>query len=1822
MRTYKLILIQLALLWAFSIFAQDNGQFTDVISSKLTKYRSDALGYSNKLSVDQETGIVYYSTSYRNYLIQIDSVKLFRDYLVADKRNAIKSIFNETVIRNIASTAEGGLITDIELPIKLGKLSSFLGEGGRLVVEGSERVDFAGSKTFLEEEVQDENYISSWFSGLEIEPKQHLIVNVTGTVGDRIRVNLKHNSETSGTGSAPADNKVKIEYNGSDDDILQTIEAGDIDLSLPGIKLIGGPPAHKGLFGVKSTGQLGGLHFTVIASKETGESQSDSFSGNTKQDSIRRYDTEYVRNRFYYIPMYATDSIIEINVYRDDGNGYNNERDGAVPGTMSQYPGTIDSVMYTGFFNELKVGETNDYVLGPGNTYIELLNEAGTIEAIGLTYIVKRGDGSIDTVGTVTYETGDTLRLLALKQKEDVPGSVTWNYMMRNIYSFNASNIVPESFTMTIRKVNFSAGDDYEIENGKSYISLLGLDGNSDGSVDLNYINFTRGYVMFPQVQPFADPALAEPDTEIYYTDETSYDVGRLYYMDISYRGVQSVYSLGVFNILEGSEVVTINGEAMVKDVDYTIDYEYGIITFLTDKANSASADIKIDYQYAPFLSFASKNLLGLHLDYEFSDNFVMNSNWLYHTLSYRLEDYPRLGEEPQEALVGEFDLTYNQDLYGPMDLINKLPFYNSVNPVTFSLSSKAGMSYPNPNSTGKAYIDNMESVLNETNLSTDRKQWHFGPAMTGFVNENLSMDYLWHNSRETMGDINDQIPDQDKSDDVNILNVVMHPNADTANTFVTLAQTISKTGMDMSDMKFLQVWVKGDNGELVIDMGKNIPEDMLRRDSDGVLRGVDTLNTEDANLDGILDADEDTGLDGVQGTDGQNVPGDDGNDDYYYDAARPDDYSMINGTENNDILDTEDRNGDWQLNTDNDVYRFRIDLSSSVNMVYRNDATGWKLYRIPLNDPSVEIVGNPDLKYIKYGRMVWSGISRTDTLQLYQISAVSNRWKNIYTINSPEEKFWVGAKSNQTDTDYFPPFEPGYDLTGKPKKEQSMVMYCTDFNNGEGGKVFRTLSQKESYERYQNLNFYTRATASDSLDLYLKFGGDSLNYYFIKVRPALSWTFTDISLQELVELKRDHQDTTAYEENGLGFFGSPSLTNIAYIEFVVMNNSIIPVTTEIWLDEIMLSEPKREIGIAGDVSSSLRIPELAGLDMSASYQDPFFKKLTANTGSGSTNKSYRVSGNLTLDKFAPEMIGLSMPLSASYNKNISEPFYKIGSDYLMSQDEIAENSSYSNSFNAGGSLARKRVSTNKFIHYLFDNMSASGNYANSDRETYNRIDSTYSYSGNVRYTLNNNVTPFKLLNRLDFYAFPSSIGYTVGYSRSRTAVYSKTDSSYVNIGRSENKGLSRNFSLNYRLFRALSLTFNESRTNDPDFEETGYLGRLGVETAKSHSGTISFNPVFIKMLTHNFNMSVNYGDSKNPRAITTADSSKITGISNNGRFTVSGYFDYPKIIKWVGSWRDENRDSTYIPGSPGWIAKYIDEYSKIFSPLNYSYSLTRSSSYSYVSGRAPLIYQTGLVDTVPSDMLSSYTQFRNNSSNSYSLSSGVNLSNISLNASYSFSTSKTGFQDNLTENQSKRWPNLSLYFNGAERFLFLNRLFKSLTLRTSYGVSENISGKTIIDPDRITTSTDRNPVIGVSALVKGNVNINYTYSNTKTVSEDYGTIQTIRVNDNDTHSASVTYAFNAPSGINVPFINKKIKFTSNLNLSMDFSYSHRVETDVTNANELSNTEIFTISPKASYNFSNNVTGGLNTSFSRSYDRKREDARRSISLGIWALFRF
>ena len=66
---------------------------------------------------------------------------------------------------------------------------------------------------------------------------------------------------------------------------------------------------------------------------------------------------------------------------------------------------------------------------------------------------------------------------------------------------------------------------------------------------------------------------------------------------------------LGRGNILEGSEVVTVNGQPLVRDRDYTIDYDLGRVTL---KRQLGPADqLNIDYSYAPLFQQAGRTLVG-----------------------------------------------------------------------------------------------------------------------------------------------------------------------------------------------------------------------------------------------------------------------------------------------------------------------------------------------------------------------------------------------------------------------------------------------------------------------------------------------------------------------------------------------------------------------------------------------------------------------------------------------------------------------------------------------------------------------------------------------------------------------------------------------------------------------------------------------------------------------------------------------------------------------------------------------------------------------------------------------------------------------------------------------------------------------------------------------------------------------------------------------------------------------------------------------------------------------------------------------------------
>jgi cell surface protein SprA len=68
-----------------------------------------------------------------------------------------------------------------------------------------------------------------------------------------------------------------------------------------------------------------------------------------------------------------------------------------------------------------------------------------------------------------------------------------------------------------------------------------------------------------------------------------------------SHASASSSFNLGVSNIEEGSETVSLDGTVLQRGVDYDIDYTFGEIVLKGDRANlTADSQISVNYSYAP----------------------------------------------------------------------------------------------------------------------------------------------------------------------------------------------------------------------------------------------------------------------------------------------------------------------------------------------------------------------------------------------------------------------------------------------------------------------------------------------------------------------------------------------------------------------------------------------------------------------------------------------------------------------------------------------------------------------------------------------------------------------------------------------------------------------------------------------------------------------------------------------------------------------------------------------------------------------------------------------------------------------------------------------------------------------------------------------------------------------------------------------------------------------------------------------------------------------------------------------------------------------
>ena len=359
-------------------------------------------------------------------------------------------------------------------------------------------------------------------------------LSLMAKIGDKISFNLNYNTES----NFDFDNKMKLKYEGKEDDIIQLIEFGDVTLPLTSSLITGS----QTLFGVKFGLRFGKLNITAVASETSSQKQTINVTGGAQTQEFYFRADEYEDNKHFFIAQYFRDGynqamsklplinsnviITKIEVWRTNiGQAIFENRNIVAFTDLGE--GIPSSNHFTGFggfpdntsndlCTKIDTSLIRDISMVTTNLRIKNLNEGVDYEKVEnarllspneYTYNSKLGFISLNTplnadqvlavafqyqlIGDENvYQVGEfsnevfapqTIRVKLLKSKNLNTKGPLWKLMMKNVYSIGGYQISPEKFRLNI----LFTGDDEGIPNGFfnnsskkgiPLIRLMGLD--------------------------------------------------------------------------------------------------------------------------------------------------------------------------------------------------------------------------------------------------------------------------------------------------------------------------------------------------------------------------------------------------------------------------------------------------------------------------------------------------------------------------------------------------------------------------------------------------------------------------------------------------------------------------------------------------------------------------------------------------------------------------------------------------------------------------------------------------------------------------------------------------------------------------------------------------------------------------------------------------------------------------------------------------------------------------------------------------------------------------------------------------------------------------------------------------------------------------------------------------------------------------------------------------------------------------------------------------------------------------------------------------
>ncbi len=335
-------------------------------------------------------------------------------------------------------------------------------------------------------------------------------LNVTANIGDKLKLPINYNT----LANFDFENQLKLDYKGMDDEVLKSLEAGNVSFTSKGTLI----PSAQSLFGIKTSLQFGKLFVTGVLANQRAQRQSLALQGGAATSVFDKKLDDYEDNRHFLLGDYfrahyneamknvpvvnsqvqiqrievwitnrtgATTDTRDVVAFMDLGEGdpFNNAFD--LGGNSNSYPSNTTNDLYRRLIgnpnirnpalintNLLALGlkpveqyektfarklNVNEYYFNPQIGFISINQQLQPDEVLGVAFqytlngkVYQVGEFSQDIALDSTQGVQKVLFLKMMKATSQRPLLPIWRWMMKNVYSIDMPGLQKQDFKLNV----------------------------------------------------------------------------------------------------------------------------------------------------------------------------------------------------------------------------------------------------------------------------------------------------------------------------------------------------------------------------------------------------------------------------------------------------------------------------------------------------------------------------------------------------------------------------------------------------------------------------------------------------------------------------------------------------------------------------------------------------------------------------------------------------------------------------------------------------------------------------------------------------------------------------------------------------------------------------------------------------------------------------------------------------------------------------------------------------------------------------------------------------------------------------------------------------------------------------------------------------------------------------------------------------------------------------------------------------------------------------------------------------------------------------